>query len=60
MRITIDLAANEAIALRRFANSLGEEPADAAHVALRERLIGGGYLDMLLELDEDTETEGNA
>lgn len=60
MKITIELATDEAIALRRFANETGEELDAAAHLAIREFLIGVGMLELPHELDEDTETAGEA
>lgn len=59
MKITLNLATDERIALRRLSNETGEDLADAAHIALREWLIAHGYLEPLHELDEDTATEGN-
>lgn len=60
MKITLDLATDESIALRRFANETGEELDAAAHIGLREFLIGIGMLELPHELDEDTETVGEA
>lgn len=60
MKITLDLATDESIALRRFANETGEKLDAAAHIGLREFLIGAGYLELPHELDEDTETAGEA
>lgn len=60
MKLTLTLATEEAIALRRFANETGEELEDAAHIGLREFLIGVGMLELPHELDEDTETQGEA
>lgn len=60
MKIALTLSTDERLALRRFANEAGEEPADAAHIALRDWLIGHGYLELPDELDEDTETQGEA
>lgn len=60
MKITLDLATDESIALRRFANEQGVKLPDAAEAALRDWLIGHGYLDLPHELDEDTETAGEA
>lgn len=58
--ISIALASHDCMALRRFANELGEPIEEAAAIALRDWLIGCGYLEVALELDEDTETEGKA
>lgn len=52
MRITLDLSPDERIALRRFANETGEKLDAAAHIALREFLIGIGMLE-LPESDND-------
>lgn len=60
MKITITLAADESIALRRLANELGCSHEDAAKTALRDWLIASGYLELEHELDEDTETVGEA
>ena len=56
--LTLDLATDEALALRRFANETCEELDAAAHIALREFLIGVGMLELPHELDEETETAG--
>lgn len=60
MRITLDLATDESIALRRFANETGKELDVSAHIGLREYLISAGFLEPPHELDEDTETAGEA
>lgn len=60
MKITLDLATDESIALRRFANETGEDLKDAAQLAIREYLISVGMLELPHELDEDTETQGEA
>lgn len=54
MKITLDLATDESLALRRFANETGEELDAAAHIGLREFLIGIGMLE-LPESDNDNE-----
>jgi len=54
MKITIELAADESIALRRFAYESGEDLQDAARIGLREFLISTGMLEML-EGDNDNE-----
>lgn len=54
MRITLTLATDESIALRRFANETGEELDAAAHIGLREFLIGIGMLE-LPESDNDND-----
>lgn len=54
MRITLDLATDESIALRRFANETGKELDVSAHIGLREFLIGIGMLE-LPESDNDNE-----
>lgn len=45
MKITLDLSTDERLALRRFANETGEELEAAAHIGLREFLIGIGMLE---------------
>lgn len=60
MKITLDLATDESIALRRFASETGEDLDAAAHMAIREYLISVGMLELQHELDEDTETQGEA
>jgi len=60
MKITLDLATDEAIALRRMAAALSDDLSIAAQIALRDWLIGHGYLELPHELDEDTETAGEA
>lgn len=54
MKITIDLATDEAVALRRFANETGEDLDAAAQLAVREFLIGIGMLE-LPESDNDND-----
>lgn len=56
MKITVDLATDESLALRRFANETGEELDAAAQLAIREFLIAVGMLEPTHDLDEDTET----
>lgn len=41
-------------------NELREEPEDALHIAVRVWLIGNHYLEPLYELDEHTQTLGEA
>lgn len=61
VKLTLDLATDESIAIRRLANQLGCcSTTDAAKTALRDWLIAGGYLELEHELDEDTETVGEA
>lgn len=61
MKIELDLSADERIALRRFMNEFGlSAPEPALRLALRDWLIGSGYLELPHELDEDTETAGEA
>ena len=60
MRLTLTLSTDESLALRRFAHELGAEPAEALHAVLLDWLIGHGYLEPAHELDEDTETAGEA
>lgn len=52
MKIALNLAADESLALRRFANETGEGLDAAAHLAVREFLIGIGMLE-LPESDND-------
>ncbi|MXN51873.1 hypothetical protein GR158_12145 [Shinella sp. AETb1-6] len=54
MKITIELSADEAVALRRLAYETGEELEEAARTGLREFLIGTGMLEMI-EGDNDNE-----
>ncbi len=54
MKITLTLSTMERIALRRFAHETGEELEDAAHIGLREFLIGIGMLE-LPESDNDND-----
>ena len=60
MKLTITLQTDEAIALRRLANTDGADLTAAAQAAIREFLIGIGLLELPHELDEDTETAGEA
>lgn len=59
MRIEIDLSTDEAIALRRLAAELGADFPDAAKTALRDWLIGNGYLE-LLEPGDDVPPDAGA
>lgn len=52
MKIALTLSTDESIALRRLANVLGSSEDDAAKTALRDWLIGNGYLE-LAEADND-------
>jgi len=54
MKITLDLATDESLALRQFANETGEDLDAAAQIAVREFLIGIGMLE-LPESDNDNE-----
>lgn len=60
MKLTLDLSTDESIALRRFANRVGCSTEEAVRAAVRDWLIGSGYLELRYELDEDTETVGEA
>ncbi|SFJ56969.1 hypothetical protein [Aerobium aerolatum] len=60
MKITLALSTEERLALRRFAREAGEDLEAAAHAAFRDGLIASGYLELEHELDEDTETVGEA
>ncbi|MGS1095130.1 hypothetical protein ACVCNR_11165 [Aquamicrobium terrae] len=60
MKVTLTLLHAEQVALRRFMAQFDiATPEDAAATALRDWLIGQGYLKSL-EIDEDTETAGSA
>lgn len=61
-RLTIDLHADEMIALRRAAHEMrvdGDVEAFAAQL-LRDAMIAGGWLEDGYGLDERTETAGEA
>lgn len=60
MKLTITLSTDESIALRRFASADGVDLPAAAQVAIREFLISLGMLELEHDLDEDTETLGEA
>lgn len=61
MKITITLSSEERIALRRFASEFSHVSLEEATAsALRDFLISSGYLELPHELDEDTETLGEA
>lgn len=60
MKLNLNLSTDESIAMRRLANELGCSHEDAAKTALRDWLIASGYLELEHELDEDTETVGEA
>ncbi len=60
MRITLDLGADVSTALRRFATETGMEIDAAAHIAIREFLIITGALELLQDMDEDSDTKGKA
>lgn len=61
LQITIDLSTEEAIALRRFCYGAGlPSLADAAVLALREHLMRVGEMELLPELDADSEVAGSA
>lgn len=60
MKVTLILPHAEQVALRRFMAQFDiATPEDAAATALRDWLIGQGYLEFL-EIDENTETAGSA
>ncbi len=59
-RIAIELASDERIALRRYANDIGEDLETAAHTGLRDWLTLIGELEEAYDLGEDTETQGSA
>jgi hypothetical protein len=52
MRIELDLSTDESIALRRLATEIGADLPTAAKRALRDWLIGNGYLELLGEEPE--------
>lgn len=54
MKIALTLSTDESLALRRFANEAGEDLDAAAHIGLREFLIGIGMLE-LPESDNDND-----
>ena len=58
--LPITLATDERLALRRFASERGISLEQAMTLALREWLTGNGYLEMVYDLDEDSETAGSA
>ncbi|MDI1266825.1 MAG: hypothetical protein PS018_26530 [bacterium] len=60
MKLTIELEAATSIALRRLASELQRSPEEAAALALREALIGSGMLELPTDLDEGSETKGEA
>lgn len=60
MIVTIDLDLATSIALRRMATEKLAPLDHAAAVALRDWLTAHGYLELEHELDEDTETAGEA
>ena len=61
MRITIDLTTDESLALRRFMAEYDRAtPEDALAALMRDWLIGHGYLELQYEMEEDTETAGEA
>ena len=60
MKVLLELAAAEAIALRRFSNEFRIDHDRAARFVLREYLIASGFLEIEDQLDEDTETVGEA
>jgi len=51
LKIELELSADERIALRRFANEVGEDLAEAARMALRDWLVGHGYLESQADND---------
>lgn len=60
MKLSLTLSTEESIALRRFANEVGEELDVAVRLALQEFLMSVGHLEYRHALDEDTETKGEA
>ena len=61
-RLTLSLHTDEMIALRRAAHEMrvdGDVEAFAA-LLLRDAMIASGWLEDLYQLDEDTETAGEA
>jgi len=60
MRAVLELTSEVSIGLRRLATELNMLPAEAAAFALRDWLTAHGYTELERELDEDTETVGEA
>ena len=60
MEVRLTLSNAELTALQRLASMMGGDIELAAHLALREFLVGAGLLDLPPEIDEDTETVGEA
>lgn len=61
MKVTVTLSADELLSLRQLmAEHNIDTPDMAAHIGLRDFLIMTGYLEEPPELDEDTETLGEA
>lgn len=58
--LILPLPADVAIALRKFAAENEQTHEAAAILALREMLTTLGYLEPAIDLDEDTETMGEA
>ena len=58
--LTITISSADRMALRMLANDLGCTLEEAGARALRDHLIGLGLLELPHELDEDTETAGEA
>jgi hypothetical protein len=51
VKIELELSADERIALRRFANEEDVEISEAARMALRDWLLGHGYLESQADND---------
>lgn len=60
MKITLYLDAEVTAALRQFALEANEDLDAAAKMAIREFLVGMGMMGPPGDLDEDTETVGEA
>lgn len=60
MKLTLALPTDERLALRRLALERDVSLDQAAQIALRDWLIGHGYLELAPEIDEETETVGEA
>lgn len=58
--IQLPLTTDERMALCRLADKLGAPIEAAAAAALRDWLVGHGFLELEHELDEDTETAREA
>lgn len=60
MTLTIAFSSDEILALRRLAEHYNCDPERAARMALRDWLIGHGYMDLFQGRDEETEMQEKA